>query len=140
MTQDDTPKVDPNQLVCEQIRASGPGGQHVNKVSTAVHCRYDIMASSLPQAVKQRLLGLKDKRISADGVVIIKAQRFRSLEQNRQDALDRLQELVDRAAVRPARRIPTRPAKAARKRRMDEKSRRGQVKNLRSKRTIDADD
>jgi ribosome-associated protein len=133
------PRINPDEILFEQIRASGPGGQHVNKVSTAVHCRFEITASTLPSDIKQRLLETNDKRISAEGVVIIKAQRFRSLDKNRQDAIDRLQDLVNKAAKKPARRIPTKPARAARKKRMDDKTRRGQTKNLRSRRGVDID-
>lgn len=118
------------------IRAQGAGGQNVNKVSNAIHLRFDVRASSLPEAVKARLLLLRDQRISADGVVVIKAQQYRSLEKNRDDALARLQELVARAAVVPRPRRPTRPTKASQRRRVESKVRRGQVKALR-KRVVD---
>jgi ribosome-associated protein len=118
------------------IRAQGAGGQNVNKVSNAIHLRFDVRASSLPEAVKARLLLLRDQRISADGVVVIKAQQYRSLEKNREDALARLQELVARAAVVPRPRRPTRPTKASQRRRVESKVRRGQVKALR-KRVVD---
>jgi ribosome-associated protein len=118
------------------IRAQGAGGQNVNKVSNAIHLRFDVRASSLPEAVKARLLQLRDQRISADGVVVIKAQQYRSLEKNREDALARLQELVARAAVVPRPRRPTRPTKASQRRRVESKVRRGQVKALR-KRVVD---
>ena len=118
------------------IRAQGAGGQNVNKVSNAIHLRFDVRASSLPEAVKARLLQLRDQRISADGVVVIKAQQYRSLEKNREDALARLQELVARAAVVPRPRRPTKPTKASQRRRVESKVRRGQVKALR-KRVID---
>jgi ribosome-associated protein len=110
------------------IRAQGAGGQNVNKVSNAVHLRFDVRASSLPEEVKGRLLRLPDQRISAEGVVVIKAQQFRSLEKNRADALDRLRELVARAAAVPRPRRPTRPSLAAKRRRIEGKVRRGQVK------------
>jgi ribosome-associated protein len=113
------------------IRAQGAGGQNVNKVSNAIHLRFDVRASSLPEAVKARLLQLRDQRISADGVVVIKAQSHRSLEKNRDDALARLRELVARAATVPRPRRPTRPTKASKRRRVEEKVRRGQVKALR---------
>jgi ribosome-associated protein len=118
------------------IRAQGAGGQNVNKVSNAIHLRFDVRASSLPEAVKARLLQLRDQRISADGVVVIKAQQYRSLEKNREDALARLHELVTRAAVVPRPRRPTKPTKASQRRRVEGKVRRGQVKALR-KRVVD---
>jgi ribosome-associated protein len=110
------------------IRARGAGGQNVNKVSNAVHLRFDVRASSLPEEVKARLLRLPDQRITADGVVVIKAQQFRSLEKNRAEALERLRELVARAATVPRPRRPTKPSLAARRRRVDSKVRRGQLK------------
>ena len=118
------------------IRAQGAGGQNVNKVSNAIHLRFDVPASSLPEAVKTRLLQLRDQRISADGVVVIKAQQYRSLEKNREDALARLHEIVARAAVVPRPRRPTKPTKASQRRRVESKVRRGQVKALR-KRVVD---
>lgn len=113
------------------IRAQGAGGQNVNKVSNAVHLRYDIAASSLPEALKARLLETRDQRISAEGVVVIKAQRFRSLERNREDALGRLRELIAAAGKTPEPRRPTRPTAASRKRRLEGKVQRGQIKALR---------
>jgi ribosome-associated protein len=115
------------------IRAQGAGGQNVNKVSNAVHLRFDVRASSLPEAVKARLLEARDARVSDDGVVVIKAQRFRSLEKNREDAIARLRELVDAASVVPIVRRPTRPTLASKRRRLDEKSRRSEVKALRGR-------
>jgi ribosome-associated protein len=115
------------------VRAQGAGGQNVNKVSNAVHLRFDIRASSLPEAWKARLLARRDQRVTTEGVVVIKAQEHRSLEKNRAEALQRLRELVAAAAtVLPARR-PTKPTKAAKRRRVDEKVRRGQVKAQRGK-------
>ncbi len=113
------------------IRAQGAGGQNVNKVSSAIQLRFDVASSSLPAAVKDRLLAVSDRRITAEGVVVIKAQRYRTQERNRVDALERLQVLVDRAAVEPLVRRPTRPTRASQRRRLDEKKQRGQIKALR---------
>ena len=115
------------------IRAQGSGGQHVNKVSTAIHLRFDIRASSLPDFYKQRLLTLKDQRISSDGIIVIKAQQYRSQEKNRADALERLRELIRSVAVFRKKRIATRPTLSARKKRLDSKKRRSNTKNLRGK-------
>jgi len=115
------------------IRAQGAGGQNVNKVSNAVHLRFDVRASSLPEVLKARLLAVRDTRISADGVVVIKAQRFRSLEKNREDALSRLRALIDVAAEVPRERRPTRPTAGSQRRRVDEKVLRGRVKALRGR-------
>ena len=115
------------------VRAQGAGGQNVNKVSNAVHLRFDIRASSLPEEVKHRLLHRGDKRITRTGVVVIKAQQHRSLEMNRAEALARLQALVDAAAAVPKRRRPTRPTRASRERRIEAKQRRGRIKALRGR-------
>lgn len=115
------------------VRAQGAGGQNVNKVSSAVHLRFDIRASSLPEAVKARLLALRDHRITTEGVIIIKAQRYRSQELNRQDAIARLHALVNGVARPPLLRRATRPTLGSQKRRLEGKSQRSQIKSLRCK-------
>lgn len=115
------------------VRSQGAGGQNVNKTSTAIHLRFDVRASSLPQDVKDRLLAVRDHRITDDGVVVIKSQQHRSQEQNRADAIVRLQALVDAAAVRPKVRRPTRPTRGSKRRRLESKKHRGAIKALRSK-------
>ena len=116
------------------IRASGPGGQNVNKVSSAVHLRFDINNSSLPDAFKQRLQALKDQRITKDGVIIIKAQQFRRWEENRSAALERLKRLVQSVAALPKARKVTRPTFSSQRKRLDKKAQHGQKKAMRSKR------
>ena len=115
------------------IRAQGAGGQNVNKVSSAIHLRFDINASSLPDEYKEKLLKLKDRRISSEGVIILKAQRFRSQEKNRADALSRLQALIMSAGVTPKIRKPTKPSRSSGKKRLDNKTRRGELKTMRSR-------
>ena len=119
------------EMVFTAIRAQGAGGQNVNKVSSAIHLRFDIAASSLPDPVKARLLALRDHRITAEGVIVIKAQGSRSQEQNRVDALVRLQALVDSVATPPKTRRPTRPTLGSKRRRLEGKTERSEVKRLR---------
>jgi ribosome-associated protein len=122
-----------NEIEINAVRASGPGGQNVNKVSSAIHLRFDIGASSLPENIREKLLKLRDRRINRDGIIVIKAQRYRDQDKNRKDALDRLQAMILKALHQPKKRVPTRPGKAAKRRRLDEKARRGKLKVLRGK-------
>ena len=126
-----------SEVEISAIRAKGPGGQNVNKVSSAVHLRFDILDSSLPDFYKTRLLKLKDTRISKSGITVIKAQQYRSQQRNKEVALARLVELIKSVKAKPKPRIHTKPKKTARKKRLDRKTKRGQLKQLRKK--IDPD-
>ena len=120
-----------SELEISAIRSQGAGGQNVNKVSTAIHLRFNIEASSLPAFYKEQLLKLNDRRINQEGIIVIKAQEHRSQEQNREEALHRLKQLIKSAVILPQKRKPTKPTRSSQKKRLDSKSKRGQIKSMR---------
>jgi ribosome-associated protein len=127
-------QIDERELQIDFIRASGPGGQNVNKVATAAQLRFDVNASSLPDEVKARLIQLAGNRITAEGMLLIEAKRFRTQEQNREDAIQRFVELVRRSLVKPKARKKTKPTQASKEERLKEKKRRAEIKKLRQER------
>jgi ribosome-associated protein len=128
-----TVSIPEREIEISAVRSQGAGGQNVNKVATAIHLRFDIGASSLPDRYKERLLKLNDHRITSEGVVVIKAQEHRSQEQNREEALQRLQNLIKSAVVVPKPRKPSKPTRSSQKKRLDSKSKRSQIKTMRGK-------
>ncbi len=127
-------QIDERDLQIDFIRASGPGGQNVNKVATAAQLRFDVRAASLPEEIKGRLIRLAGKRITSEGVLVIEAKRFRTQEQNREDAVQRFVELVRKSLVEPKKRKKTKPTRAAKEERLKEKKRRGEIKKIRQSR------
>ena len=129
----DAIRIDEAELELTAIRSQGPGGQNVNKVSSAIHLRFDIRASSLPDIIKQRLLALHDRRITAEGVIVLKAQQARSQEKNREDAMKRLQAIVESVRTLPAVRRATRPTYGSQRKRLEKKANRAEIKSMRGK-------
>ncbi len=129
----DQVQIPENEIQCEAIRAQCAGGQNINKVSTAIHLRFDIHHSSLPDIYKEKLALMRDRRISKDGIIIIKAQRYRSQEKNREDAFKRLKNLIVNAMIEQKNRTPTQPSRSAKTKRLDRKTKQGHIKKLRQK-------
>jgi ribosome-associated protein len=127
-------QIDERELEIDFVRASGPGGQNVNKVATAAQLRFDVRASSLPEEAKARLMHLAGSRVTSEGVLLIEAKRFRTQEQNREDAIQRFAELVRKSLVKPKARRKTRPTQASKEERLKEKKRRGEIKKMRQER------
>ena len=127
-------QLDEREVQIDFVRASGPGGQKVNKVATAAQLRFDVQTSSLPEEVKSRLVQLAGNRVTTEGVLLIEAKRYRTQEQNREDALQRFSDLIRRALVKPKARKKTKPTKASKEERLKEKKRRGEIKKLRQER------
>ena len=130
-------KIDERELQLEFVRASGPGGQNVNKVATAVQLRFDVRGSSLPEEVKDRLSKLAGKRVTNEGMLLIEARKFRTQEQNRDDAIQRFVELVRKAALRPKPRTRTKPTQAAKEKRLRAKKERGEIKKIRQSKSYE---
>jgi ribosome-associated protein len=132
-----TLQIDERELQIDFIRASGPGGQNVNKVATAVQLRFDVRATALPQEVKDRLIRLAGNRMTSEGVLLIEAKRFRTQEQNREDAIQRFIELVRKSLVKPKVRKKTKPSQASKEERLKEKKRRGEIKKMRQSKSVE---
>ena len=130
-------KIDERELQLEFVRASGPGGQNVNKVATAVQLRFDVMNSSLPEEIKTRLIHLAGQRMTSEGILLIEAKRFRTQEQNRDDAIQRFAELVRKAAVKPKPRRKTKPTQASKEKRLKAKKVRGEIKKIRQSKSYE---
>ena len=132
-------QLDDRELQIEFVRASGPGGQNVNKVATAAQLRFDVRASAIPEQVKARLIRLAGNRITTEGILLIEARRFRAQEQNREDAIQRFADLVRKALVEPKKRRKTKPTQASKEERIKEKKRRGEIKKMRQSQDVERD-